>query len=154
MDIQVSVTNITHDNLVDLFSTAGCGSQWLVLRACAAARKYKKEDDCHEDILAKALLNGLTIEAFDYNAEGEVYGDLPHTHEEDDNDCVHYTINLHDIEKGIAKCLTGDKRWDDDTNHYLRKCATHLMEDECINLDKSEAEAVMEVIMFGEWIYG
>lgn len=153
MKAEIKITDITHDDLVNLFSTAEYGSQWLVLRASSAARKYKKEDDCHEDILSKALLNGLTIEAFDYYAEGEVYGSLPHTHEDDDDDCVHYTITLHDIEKGIAKCLSGDKEWDKDTNNYLRKCAMNLIEDECVNLDQPEAEAIMQVIMFGELIY-
>lgn len=146
MKTQTIVTGVTHDNLVNLFSTATYGSNWLVCRACAEVRKFKKDGDCHEDLLAKALINGLTIEVFDYYAEGEFYGTLPHTREEEDDDCVHYTVTLKDIEQGLARCFDNDDK-------YVRECAECLLY-EGDDFDLTAAETLMQVIVFGEVIYG
>lgn len=148
MKTNTIVTDITHENLVNLFSTSTYGSNWLMIRS--HRRDYygtplEDDNDCREDKWAKILLNGGSVEAFDYYAEGESYGDLPHKIEEDDDECVHYTVTLKDIEKGIAKCI--------DLGGWEAECARHLIS-EPEQMDITEAEAIMQVIVFGEVIYG
>lgn len=147
MKTKTIITGITHDDLVTLFSTATYGSEYLGI-------EYKKEDyygtnleeegDCMEDVWAKILLAGKSVEVVDYYAEGDKYGNLPCTFDEDEN--AHYTITLKDIEKGIEKAL--------DKEGWERKCATHLIEEESLEFDLYEAEALLQMITFGEVIYG
>jgi len=146
MKIETKVTEITHDDLVILLSTASEGSNWLVF-------SYKKEDyaplksdgDYFEDKLAKILLAGKSIEVNDYYAEGEHYGHLPFKLLEDDN-CVCYDLTLKDIEKGLEKALS--------SNTYIADYVRHIYQDNGCNLDQPEAEAIMQWIVFGEEIYG
>lgn len=145
MKTKTIISDITHEDLVDLFSTATYGSNWLAINLRNPYSEFYEEGDCREDVWARALLAGSSIEVFDYYAEGEHYGDLPYTHDEEDGDCVHYTITLEDIEKGIAEALN--------IGGYEARCARHLIEQEG-DLDLQEAEDLMQVIIFGEIIYG
>lgn len=77
--------------------------------------------------------------------EDEAYGNLPH---EWDNKrgAMRYTVTLDDIKKGLLKALdNGD--WD-------AKCAFDLISDDSCDLDLTEAENLLQIITFGEAIYG
>lgn len=144
MKTQTKVTGITMKDLADLFDTATCGSNWLGI-------DYSKKDDKKEyayasEKCAAILLEGGKIRVCDYYAEeeDEHYGNLPHRWDRDD-ECVRYDVTLKDIEKGIGKCI--------DNGGWEAKCAMNLI-DEDGDVDLYEAEAIMQVIVFGELIYG
>ena len=139
------VSDLTHDELVDLFSTATYGSSWMCISA-ENARDLVKDDDCREDVWAKALLAGREIVVSDYYAEGEKHGNLPCVIDPLDGDCANYTVTLKDIEKGLKKCF----------NHkdaYIREHAEHFRAGKG-DMDLIEAETIMQIIVFGEHIYG
>lgn len=146
MKIETKVTEITHDDLVLLLSTASEGSSWLAFSYKKSDYEpLKNEDDCFEDKLAKILLAGKSIEACDYYAEGEVYGNLPFKIHKDD-EIVCYKLTLEDIKRGLEKAFS--------SKSYISTYAYHLVEDEGMQLDQPEAEALMQYILFGEEIYG
>lgn len=75
MKTQIKVTELEHEELVDLLSTALYDSSWF-----GAGYDHKvydelpeKHGDCFEDALADMLLAGHKIEITDYEAEGEKY---------------------------------------------------------------------------------
>lgn len=143
MKTKTTIVEITHEDLVDLFSTATYGSSWLIIQA-RCCWDLAKDGDCREDVWAKVLLAGKKIVVWDEYAEGVVYGSLSHEIDSDD-ESVGYFITLEDIKTGIQKCLDSD-------TEYLRDCANDLIKGDG-SLDLPEAEAIMQVIMFGEYIY-
>ena len=152
MKTKTIITEITHDDLVNLFSTACYGSQWLSCNYDSPtyhALPNASIDDCLEDKLAKMLLAGKTIELCDYYAEDaeDVYvdGDIPHTWDKEEM-CMVYTISLEDVKNGLQKAFDSDNEWE-------RKCAKNLITDDGYNLDQPEAEYLCQMIMFEEQIY-
>lgn len=150
MKTQTKITDITHDDLVNLFSTSTYGSEWLSIGTPIGASKgLLTEDDCREDAWAKVILAGKKLFFYDYYAEdeNEFYGNQPHTWSKngDGEGIMRYEFTLEDIENGIAKCI--------DLGGWVSDCAFHLVFSP-ENLDLYEAEAIMQVIVFGEIIYG
>ena len=72
MKTEIKVTNIEHEELVDLLSTALYGSTWF--DASYDKKVYesltKKTGECFEDKLADMLLNGHKIAIIDLEADG------------------------------------------------------------------------------------
>ena len=150
MKTKTIVTDITHEDLVNLMSTATEGSNYLSLAFINEDDYYgtKLEDsnDCWEDKFAKVLLDGGCIEVLDYYAEDEddFNGDKPHRW---DGQCMAYTIGLPDIEKGIVRAL--------DNGGWDAKCANGLINiDTCCDFDLIKADNLLKIIVFGEAIYG
>ena len=146
MKTKTEITEITHEDLVNLLCTATYGSSWLEIHAPDREGIVKEDGDCREDIWAKCLLAGKTIECTDLYSEGEWnYGELPH--KIDDSGYVVYSVTLQDIIKGLQKCADGEGgSW----------CATQfrLFQEDAGNLDLEGAEMLMQIILFGELIYG
>lgn len=158
MKIKSNVTEIAHDDLVNLFSgSMYCGYSFFgCIYNSKDSKNVKKSGDCIEDIIAKILLSGKSVEIVDTNAEDsdDFYGNLPHRWDADEQMMV-YTVTLDDIKKGIEKCLECSSTDDNSScSSWLAKCARDIFMDGGYNLDKPEAEAVMQVIVFGELIYG
>lgn len=148
MKTTTKITDIAQDDLVDLLSTATYGSGYIDIAWVNKDEylKSKEEGDCREDIYAKMLLNGYKIEVRDYYAEDDedFYGNLHHEWNEED-ECMVYHVGIEDIVKGIAKCL--------DLGGWTAQCANNLIKQNGA-FDLYEAEAIMQVIVFGEEIYG
>lgn len=144
MKTKTTIVEITHDDLVDLFSTAVYGSEWLAIQA-PEGKGLAKDGDCREDVWARTLLAGKSVIAWDCYAEGVSYGSLPHQHDKE-GDSMGYTITLEDIKTGIQKCLDSDEE-------YLRDYVNDYIKGDG-DMDLPEAEAIMQVIMFGEVVYG
>ena len=149
MKTKTIVQEITHEDLVNLFSTALYGSSWL--GASYDGDTYLSlakatENDCFEDKLAKMLLSGHTIKLMDYYAEddSEYYGN--HIHEYCEG-CMEYTISLDDVKEGLQLALNDDDSWH-------RECAQKLIYDDAYDLDQPRAEVLCQLIMFGEEVYG
>lgn len=147
MKTQTIVTEITLDDLVNLISTATYGSPWLgsSVPLKSANKVERVEGEAREDRQARILLAGYPIFIDDYYAEDkdEFYGNLRHFWS---GDHMVYEITLEDIKNGIARALNN--------GGYIRDYINHWADDECMNFDLTEAEAVMQWIVFGEEIYG
>ena len=149
MKAEIKITDITHDDLVNLLSTASYGSNWLGLNYDSIEYETlsngQKQGDCIEDKMADLLLAGKSVELYDMYSENEedFYGTLPHHFDEDGD--MRYTVTLEDIKRGLEKAYQDD---------YLRKCLNNLINDDSYNLDSTQAESLVQCILFGEIIYG
>lgn len=147
MKTKTIITEINHEDLVNLFSCAIYGSNIFdvrIKRTDYYETPLEDENDCREDKWAKVLLSGKAIHVYDNYAEGEHYGNLPYRITAPDGD-VCYHVTLADIEAGLSKACSSDS--------YIHDYVRHLaFEPE--NLDQSEAEALLQYILFGEEIYG
>ena len=160
MKTKTIITELTQEDLVNLLCTATYGSNWLSCYAPDREGVDITEDDCLEDEWAKCLLAGKKITCTDYNAdEGEHYGTLEHYTEEDGQ--TTYLVSLQDIINGLQKCADGtfshtnyDEADNGDTEKsWIAKCFQHFKEDTG-EMDNPEAESLMQIILFGELIYG
>lgn len=151
MRTTTTIEGVSLENLVDLFTTATYGSSWLDIFAPVRTGLHIEETDCREDVWAKALLAGHPIECTDYYADGDVYGYLPHTI--GDNDEVTYKVTMQDVLDGLQKCADGTFKGNKSDHDWLKDCFNHFRAGEG-DMDNPEAEAIMQVIMFNELIYG
>ena len=155
MKTKTIITELNQEDLVDLLCTATYGSSWLECNAPDREGLDVTEQDCLEDVWAKALLAGKKIECIDHYAEGVSYGTLPHETDEDEN--VTYQVTLEDVKKGLQACADGTFKEDcGGTLSWLKECFAHFADPENgrMQMDLPEADAIMQVIMFGELIYG
>lgn len=160
MKIKTTITEISKEDLVELFSTALYGSNvWGADYDTNEYRKNPNPDDCEcfEERLAKMLLNGKPITIYDMYAEDEedFHGDLWHQWN-GDNSTMDYLVNLKDIKKGLEKCINGTFEVNDgydDEIPYIRKCMNDLIGHEGY-LDLPEASNLLQIIIFGQLVYG
>ena len=151
------IQELTQEDLVNLLCTATFGSYWLECYAYDREGLEITDEDCLEDVWAKALLAGKEIECIDHYCEDELYG--PHAVRIDEDGWGVYRISLQDIIDGLQKCADGNFKADDDEygereKSWLRKCFNHFINNDSVEMDQPEAEALMQIIMFGELIYG
>ena len=153
MKTKTIITEITKDDLVNLFSTATYGSSFFDVvkkKKDYYGTELEDENDCCEDTWAKILLAGKPVYVLDYYSEGEAYGKLPHEWDEKRGAtkccAMKYTVTLEDIKKGLQKAI--------DNGGWDAKCAFDLINDDAYDLDLTEAENLLQIITFGEAIYG
>ena len=148
MKTKTIITEITHDDLVNLLSTATYGSSYFYVmkkKKDYYGTELEDENDCREDALAKILLAGKPVYVLDFYSEGVAYGNLPHEWDEK-RGAMKYTVTLEDIKNGILKALANGCLDSD--------CAYDLINDDACDLDLTEAENLLQIITFGEAIYG
>ena len=153
MKTKTIITELTQEDLVNLLCTATYGSNWLSCYAPDRDFVENLPDTCREDIWAKVLLAGKSIICTDYYAEGESYGNLPCGIDEEDN--ANYTLTLQDVINGLQKCMDGTfkdaEKYSD--KGFVARCFSDLANDGD-NWDYTEADSLMQIILFGELIYG
>lgn len=126
----------SHDNLVDVFSTATYGSDWLTMWVANDDESQKlrweaksKGMECREDIWAYVLEHGGRL----------VCCDMESQEDENDTSCQHI-ITMDDMNNGFdifkAKCPSDYADLIDDQGDYFT------------------ANNLMQCVMFGEVIYG
>lgn len=137
MKTKITVTEINHEELVDLLSTALYDSSWF--GADYDRNIYEKLEnttgECFEDKLADMLLAGHQITITDYEADGESYSNKC-TKITSSGNAV-YKIGLDDILK-VASTKTGFKLLGevlDGTGDYYT------------------ADAFLQRVVFGEKVY-
>lgn len=137
MKTKITVTELSHEDLVGLLSTALYGSTWF--EADYDSNIYNslknKEGDCFEDKLADMLLSGNKITIFDHEAEGESYS----------KKCVGF-----DGESAIYEITLKD---------FLKTASTKRgfkLVEEVLSGDGDywTADAFLQRVIFGEEIYG
>ena len=148
MKTKTIITEITHDDLVNLFSTATYGSSYFDVvkkKKDYYGTELEDENDCREDTWAKILLAGKPVYVLDYYSEEVAYGELPHEWDKK-RGAMKYTVTLEDIKKGLQKAI--------DNGGWDAECAFDLINEDSCNLDLTEAENLLQIITFGEAIYG
>ena len=154
---QTKIEELSHEDLVDLFSTALGGNPRI---SCDYDKDFynsipvgKVNGDCYEDKIADVLLNGGKIYLYDEVADGQVYGNRGETIEEEN--CVMYPTDLEDVKRGIENAFNGTFNFSyDEEKRYAMECAEDLYDEDRCNLDLTEADALLQIIMFNEIIYG
>lgn len=158
MKTKTTITELTHDDLVELFSTALTGSSYL--EADYDESTEYDEDDCFEDILANILLHGGSIKVTDYYADGCMHGSLPHEYvDNDDEGEVVYVLTLDDIKRGLERAAdgtfnAGDDKWTEQTKRSARESFDSFMDEDRCDFDLVRADILMQIIIFNEVIYG
>ncbi len=156
------VKGLTHDDIVNLLCTAITdGSQYLYLHN--PRRHYETyckvdPEDTIEDRCAKVLLSGGKIRITDFDADGAGYagGDVPFKVGGDGR--VTYTVGLENILSGLENAANGDfiPSGGDvaEERRTLREAFDELAKGDDGSLDYTAADMLMQVILFGEVIYG
>lgn len=151
METKTIITELTQEDLVNLLCTATYGSNWL---SCYAPDKKEvgiTDEDCLEDEWAKVLLGGKSIICTDYYAEGECYGNLPCNIDDEEN--AEYTLTLQDILDGLQRSADGTFKDANAYKGFLARCYNDFVNDGD-DWDYTEADALMQIILFNELIYG
>ena len=163
MKTKITITELSHNDLVDLFSTALYGSSYLSADYTIEDRKSVdvSDDDCYEDIIAKILLSGKSIEVTDNYAEGCSYGSLAYRFQDkdDDDSSVTYRVTLDDIIRGLEKASdgtfnAGNDEWTERTKKSARVSFDSFMNEDRCDFDLVRADILMQIILFDEIIYG
>ena len=148
MKVEVTIKEITKEDLVNLFSIGLTGSSFL---GCDYDKRLYQslpdasEEDCIEDKLAKLLLAGHSIELWDLEADSaDNYGTLE-SHYREAYQCMAYKVTLEDIKKSLSIAATKE-----DLADYFMQLAVG----EAYDLDLTGGESLLQFIMFGEVIYG
>lgn len=159
MKTKTTITEINHDDIVNLLSTGIYGSEIFMLDY--NSRTYEKlenkgNEECLEDKCATLLLNGKSITISDRYSEDEsdFYGVLSHKWDKE-YEVMDYKVTLDNIISGLQRCLDGTFKINDGCDEevgYIRKCMSDLMNDG--DLDLYEAQNILQVIVFGQIIYG
>lgn len=144
MKTRITVTELSHEDLVDILSTALYGCDYLAVgynkKTWAEIPEDKKEGHCYEDHLADMLLNGHYLAATDVYAEGQIYGKrkhpMPTSVDEEGN--VTYCLALQDL---LWACSS--------PRGY--KLVTEVLNGEG---DYFTANNLLQIALFGEEIYG
>ena len=140
MKFSLQVTEITHDELVSVFSSLFCENDFSVgckKKDYAQVPKDKRNGDCIEDKCADILLNGGKIYVTDVQAEEQVYGNLQHTIDAED-ESVTYEATLEDFLKGLSNA---------DATEWVNELADE-------NDDYWTAYNLIQFVIFGKLIYG
>lgn len=163
MKTKTTITEITHDDLVNLFSTALYGSSYLSADYTIQDRMSVdvSDGDCYEDIIAKILLSGKSIEVTDDYAQGCSYGSLPYrfNDKDDDDSSVIYSVSLKSIKRGLERAAdgtfnAGDDEWTEQTKKSARVAFDSFMDEDRCDFDLVRADILMQIILFDEIIYG
>lgn len=157
MKTQLTITELTKEDLVDLFSTAFYGSNYL--SADYEESIEYNEEDCHEDIIANILLNGGAVKVTDSYADGCHYGNLRHQFNEDYD--ATYCVRYIDIMQGLEKAANGTFNlrpdvgadYADRNKEFARRSFNAFAFDER-EWDLTAADCLMQIILFDEIIYG
>ena len=152
------ILDITHDDLVNLFSTALDGSSYLSAEYDEdfynSIPNDKKEGDCYEDKIADVLLNGGEVYIYEYS-ECEVYNKKGELIKEEygDEEYAKYTLTLNDVIEGLQRAANGTYKTNNDTK-FIRQCFNEFADEDCCDFDLTDADALMQIITFNELIYG
>ena len=146
MKFEVKIQEMSHDELVDLFSTALYSNPAFECDYSREERdKVAKENDCYEDVIAKILLNGGSVDVIDrYSEEGnEPYGDNAFVYWDEDEENYIYPITLVDVVIGL------ELAWKSGEYERVTRFAN-----EDFAFDMIDADVLLQYICYGDIIYG
>lgn len=157
---KIQVKSLTHDDIVNLLCTAitDC-SQYLYLHN---PKKYYETyckvdpEDGLEERCAKVLLAGGKIRITDYDADGAGYSGNDVPFKIGDEGQATYTLSLDNILSGLENAANGDfiPCGINGEEEVIREAFDNLAKGDEGDLDYGEADMLMQIILFGEVIYG
>ena len=157
MKTQTTITDLTKEDLVNLFSTALYGSNYLSVEYDESVEH--DEQDCHEDIIANILLNGGAVRVTDSYADGCHYGKLRWEFNED-YDAI-YHVRFIDIWQGLERAANGTFNLRPDvgttfaeSNLECAKRSFNAFAFDEREWDMVTADCLMQIILFDEIVYG
>lgn len=148
MKLHIESIDLTKEDISDFLSTALFHSPSF---SCVRLDEYKemegKESECFEDKCANVLLAGGKIAIVDYVAEGEVNGPARgvEAHQQEDGE-VYYHISLKSLKNGLKRALEGEGA---DAKYAM----FNFMYDDG-SFDATDADNLLQMIIFGEVVYG
>lgn len=148
MEIEVTIKEITHEDLVNLLSTTFYGSPTFAPMLVDEFASYENigEGDCYEDKMANVLLCGGRVAAIDLECDDELFenkGVLARLNEEGEGE---YQFDLKAVKKGLKMALESKQG-------YIRNAALNFLINDG-SFDAGDAEVLIQMIIFGEVIYG
>lgn len=148
MEIEVKIKELTHEDLVNLLSTTFYGSPTF---APMLYDEYKPlenrgEGNCYEDKMANVLLNGGRVAAVDIEYDDEIFENDGVLAVVNDAGEAEYRFDLKAVKKGLKRALESKKG-------YIRSAALNFLIDDG-SFDAGDAEVLIQMIIFGEVIYG
>lgn len=151
-----TITDITHDDLVELLCTATYGSTWLDVwyNKDYYMQNMYDDKDCLEDRWARMLLNGQTIVVQDHYADkNETYGHSQYCYWDKEKEVMCFPIDITIIKYGLGRIIDGLVKCNDEEKYWLKKAVLNLMHSEEGVFDLPQADAIMQAIMFDEIVY-
>lgn len=140
----VIVTELSHEDLVDILSTALYGCNYLSVDLDDPVYETIPEDqrigNCYEDIGADILLHGGCLKITDYEADGELYTKRIHKQ----------GPYLDKVGRGVYFVSIEDILWACSTPRGY-KLLTETLSGQG---DYFTANSLLQIAMFGEEIYG
>ena len=156
----MEILEISHDELVDLFSTALYGNTWVSAEYDKdfynSLDPKLKQGDCFEDKLADTLLNGGEIYLYDNESDGEIYNDRSNAEAINEGNGVEYTqytLTLVDVIDGLQRAANGTYKVQNDSK-WVTKCFEAFEDIDSSDFDLDMADTLLQVIMFNELVYG
>ena len=149
MEIKVQVTNLSHEDLVNLLSTALFGSPVFAARLLDDWKSLEtkgEEKTCFEDRLANVLRYGGEIAIIDVEADGEKHPIKGVSSVLLDGGEVEYHIDLEAVKNGLKNAF-------ESKDSCARYAAVAFLADDG-GFDAIQADALLQVILFNEVIYG
>lgn len=146
MKVSIEVTELTHEDLVDILSTALYGCNYLSVdlddEFYDKIPREKCQGSCMEDEAADILLNGGNLKITDYEADGKLY-----------------LNKLHPQKKGPHLDKAGRGKYFLTLQDFLWACSTErgyklLTETLSGEGDYFTANNLLQIAMFGKEIYG
>ena len=157
MKANVTINEVNHEDLVDLFSTALYDSHWF--SADYDHCEHCDEWQSFEDDIAEILLHGGSIRITDFETDGDAYGNLPHELDEETGN-VTYWVTLADVIRGLERSANGsfnagedDSDWRDRQISFVKRSFNAFANDDR-DWDAITADCLMQIIVFDEVIYG
>lgn len=149
MRIKVEISEITHEDLVNLLSTTLYGSQIFAGRFLEEYKSLEESEttpsECFEERAANVLLYGGEFCIIDIEG-GEIFknkGVFSRLTKDDEGE---YHFDLKAVKNGLKKALESDE-------DYIRLAALNFLIDDG-TFDATDAEVLIQMILFGEVIYG
>ncbi|MCQ2232473.1 MAG: hypothetical protein MJZ30_11560 [Paludibacteraceae bacterium] len=155
METNIRITSLSHEDLVEIFSTGTYGNCYIDVDYQDEDENTKfgySEDDCYEDKIAKCLLNGGSIKVIDIAADGE----------EEKEDVEHYGERGKNWDKKMYRRING--YWYPVYVVSLPTLINGLSNPEAYNLlkelideengDVYTAYNAIQIAVFGEEVYG
>lgn len=155
MKLTTTITSLDKEDLINLFSTATYGSNWLYITTPKgfADDISKEEASCREEIWAEVLLHGRMLYGVDATAEGEVFNDRGRVVEENEEE-VEYPFTLDGIIEQLNKAANGTFICPDESTKLFAARAVASFACDSSDFDLTYADALMQIILFNEIIYG
>lgn len=162
MKTKTIISEITHEDLVNLFSTALYGSTWLSATYRTedwefVKKQLKETDASYEDKLADIILNDGHIWFYDHIAadKDEVYQGrfCENFYWDYTRNMACYEVSLDSIRQGLQAAMDGEFICYCNEKGWAKDVVCKMLQDDGGDYDMGDAELIMQIILFSEVVY-